>query len=125
MLVAFCEDHQIDSEKTFRELSDKEKDLLLYGESSEKYSVRYKKVNALSRRTSKFYGVLTGNPMLPGVGIGKSFYSDFECECCHGKKYSPLFDEYKVEGLSIGEFMTVPFAELKSKIERIRKDNNR
>ena len=121
MLVAFCEDHQIDSEKTFRELSDKEKDLLLYGESSEKYSVRYKKVNALSRRTSKFYGVLTGNPMLPGVGIGKSFYSDFECECCHGKKYSPLFDEYKVEGLSIGEFMTVPFAELKSKIERIEK----
>lgn len=121
MLVAFCEDHQIDSEKTFRELSDKEKDLLLYGESSEKYSVRYKKVNALSRRTSKFFGVLTGNPMLPGVGIGKSFYSDFECECCHGKKYSPLFDEYKVEGLSIGEFMTVPFAELKSKIERIEK----
>lgn len=121
MLVAFCEDHQIDSEKTFRELSDKEKDLLLYGESSEKYSVRYKKVNALSRRTSKFYGVLTGNPMLPGVGIGKSFYSDFECECCHGKKYSPLFDEYKVEGLSIGEFMTVPFAELKSKIEHIEK----
>ena len=121
MLVAFCEDHQIDSEKTFRELSDKEKDLLLYGESSEKYSVRYKKVNALSRRTSKFYGVLTGNPMLPGGGSGKSFYSDFECECCHGKKYSPLFDEYKVEGLSIGEFMTVPFAELKSKIERIEK----
>lgn len=121
MLVAFCEDHQIDSEKTFRELSDEEKDLLLYGESSEKYSVRYKKVNALSRRTSKFYGVLTGNPMLPGVGIGKSFYSDFECECCHGKKYSPLFDEYKVEGLSIGEFMTVPFAELKSKIEHIEK----
>lgn len=120
MLVAFCDDYKINSQKTFRELSDKEKNLLLYGESSEKYSVRYKKVNALSRRTSRFYGVLTGNSMLPGVGIGKNYYSDFECECCHGKKYSPLFDEYKVEGLSIGEFMTVPFVELKSKIKNIK-----
>ena len=121
MIERFCADHKIDSDKTFRDLSDKEKQLLLYGESTEKYQVRYKKVNALSSRTTRFYGVLTGNPMLPGVGIGKNYYSDFECECCHGKKYNALFDEYKVEGLSIGEFMTVPFAELEPKIEKIEK----
>lgn len=121
MIERFCADHKIDSDKTFRDLSDKEKQLLLYGESTEKYQVRYKKVNALSSRTTKFHGVLTGEPMLPGVGIGKSFYSEFECECCHGKKYNALFDEYKVEGLSIGEFMTVPFAELAPKIEKIEK----
>ena len=121
MIERFCADHKIDCDKTFRDLSDKEKQLLLFGESTEKYQVRYKKVNALSSRTTRFYGVLTGNPMLPGVGIGKSFYSEFECECCHGKKYNALFDEYKVEGLSIGEFMTVPFAELAPKIEKIEK----
>ena len=121
MIEKFCEKNKIDCNKTFRDLSDREKQLILFGESTEKYQVKYKKVNSLSSRTTKFYGVLTGNPMLPGVGIGKSFYSDFECECCHGKKYSPLFDEYKVEGLSIGEFMTIPFSELKSKIENIEK----
>lgn len=121
MIVEFCAEHNIDSEKTFRELTDKEKKLLLYGESAEKYSVRYKKVNAFSRRTSKFYGVLTGIPMLPNCGIGKNYYSDFECECCYGKKYNKLFDEYKVESLSIGEFMTVPFADLKEKIASIEK----
>lgn len=121
MIERFCDDHKIDSDKTFRELSDKEKQLVLFGESVEKYQVRYKKVNSLSSRTTKFYGVLTGNPMLPGVGIGKGYYSDFECECCRGKKYSPLFDEYKVEGLSIGEFMTIPFSELKSTITNIEK----
>lgn len=121
MIVEFCAEHNIDSEKTFRELTDKEKKLLLYGESAEKYSVRYKKVNAFSRRTSKFYGVLTGVPMLPNCGIGKNYYSDFECECCHGKKYNKLFDEYKVESLSIGDFMTVPFADLKEKIASIEK----
>lgn len=121
MIERFCADNKIDSNKTFRELSDKEKQLLLYGESTDKYQVRYKKVNALSSRTTRFYGVLTGNPMLPSVNIGKSYYSDFECECCSGKKYSRLFDDYKVEGLSIGEFMTVSFAELRPKIEKIVK----
>lgn len=121
MIERLCADHKIDIDKTFRDLSDKEKQLLLYGESTEKYQIRYKKVNSLSSRTTKFHGVLTGEPMLPGVGIGKSFYSEFECECCNGKKYNALFDEYKVEGLSIGEFMTIPFTELAPKIEKIEK----
>lgn len=122
MIVNFCVDHKIDSDKTFRELNDKEKKALLYGESSEKYSVRYKKTNAFSKRTSKFYGVLTGIPMLPNCGIGKSYYSEFECECCHGKKYGKQFDEYEVQGLSIGEFMTTDFASLQSVIDNISKE---
>ena len=122
MIVNFSDDNNIDSDKTFRELSDKEKDLLLYGESTEKYSVRYKKTNAFSRRTSKFFGALTGTPMLPNCGIGKSYYSEFECECCHGKKYGKQFDEYKVQGLSIGEFMTGDFASLKGVVDKISKE---
>ncbi len=122
MIVNFCVDHKIDSDKTFRELTDKEKKVLLYGESSEKYSVKYKKTNAFSRRTSKFYGVLTGTPMLPNCGIGKSYYSEFECECCHGRKYGKQFDEYEVQGLSIGEFMTTDFASLQTIIENISKE---
>lgn len=119
MLVNYCTDHQIDENKTFRELTDKEKHLILYGESTEKYSVRYKKNNAFSRRTSKFYGVLTGIPMLPNCGIGSLYYSEFECECCHGKKYAKQFDDYKVQGFSIGEFMTIDFASLKDVVDRI------
>lgn len=122
MIINFCMDHKIDSDKTFRELNDKEKKALLYGESSKKYSVRYKKTNAFSRRTSKFYGVLTGMPMLSNCGIGKSYYSEFECECCHGKKYGKQFDEYKVQGLSIGEFMTTDFALLQPIIDNISKE---
>lgn len=122
MIVNFCMDYKIDSDKTFRELNDKEKKALLYGESNRKYSVRYKKTNAFSRRTSKFYGVLTGTPMLSNCGIGKSYYSEFECECCHGKKYGKQFDEYEVQGLSIGEFMTTDFASLQPIIENISKE---
>ena len=119
MLTNYCDDNRIDCEKTFRELSDKEKRLILYGESAEKYSIRYKKTNAFSRRTSKYYGVLTGLPMLPNCGIGKSFYSEFECECCHGKKYGKQFDEYKVQNMSIGDFMTTDFSNLKNVVDQI------
>jgi hypothetical protein len=119
MIVNYCVDNGIDSEKTFRELSEKEKKLLLYGESLEKYSVRYKKTNAFSRRTSRFYGVLSGIPMLPNCGIGKSFYSEFECDSCHGKKYGPQLEEYKVHGLSIGEFMTLDFKSLKVVVDSL------
>ena len=119
MIINYCEDQNIDSDKTFRELSDKEKQKILYGESKEKYSVRYKKTNAFSRRTSKFYGVLTETPMLPNCGIGNSYYSEFECDCCHGKKYNKEFDKYKVQGLSIGEFMTTDFISLKPIIDKI------
>lgn len=122
MIVHFCDDNKIDSNKTFRELSENEKNLLLYGESSDKYSVRYKKTNTFSRRTSKFYGVLSGKPMLPNYGIGKLYYSEFECECCHGKKYGTQFDDYKLHGLSIGEFMTTDFTSLQRIIDKISKE---
>ncbi|MCI2160975.1 MAG: ATP-binding cassette domain-containing protein [Oscillospiraceae bacterium] len=122
MIIKFCEDNKIDSEKTFRELTDKEKNKILYGESKEKYSIRYKKTNMFSRRTSKYYGVLSNIPMMPNCGIGKQYYSDVECECCHGKKYGKQFDEYKVQELSIGEFMTVPFSKLQKVINNISKE---
>lgn len=112
ILTEFCCDKNIDSSKTFRELSDKEKNILLYGESDIKYSIRYKKTNTYSRRTTKYYGVMTGVPMLVNHSIGKQFYSDVICKSCIGKKYAPEINKHKIYGLSIGEFMTKPFSEL-------------
>lgn len=112
ILIEFCKDNNIDSKKTFRELTTLEKQLLLHGESKVKYSIKYKKTNAYSRRTTKFFGVLTGNPMLINHSVGKIYYSDIVCEHCKGEKYSPEHRQYKIYGLSIGEFMSTPFKEL-------------
>ncbi|MBE7059647.1 MAG: ATP-binding cassette domain-containing protein [Ruminococcaceae bacterium] len=112
ILIEFCKDNKIDSKKTFRQLSNSEKHLLLYGESESKYSIRYKKTNAYSRRTTKFFGVLTGNPMLVNHSVGKLYYSDIVCAHCKGEKYSHEHRQYKIYGLSIGEFMSTPFNEL-------------
>lgn len=119
ILDEYCSDCGIDSNKTFRELNAKEKEKLLYGESEKKYSIRYKKTNAFSRRTTKYYGVMTSTPLMPNYSIGKQFYSEYECPSCNGKKYSKEHEQYKVYGVSIGEFMTMPFSELSVILSRM------
>ncbi len=123
IIEKFCAASKIDSRKTFRELNDKEIHTLLYGESSEKYSVKYKKVNRLASRTTKYYGVCTDHPMMPEFSVSKKFYSDIECPACHGKRYSSLNEEYKLNGLTIGQFMTTPFSDLIEVIKSIDKKN--
>lgn len=124
IIKMYCNDNEIDSKKTFRELSEKEKQLILYGESKDKYSIKYKKTGAYSRRTTKYYGVMTGIPMIVNFSYSKKFFSERECECCKGKKYSSVYDKYKIRGLSIGEFMTMPFEKLSSITSKIVLDEH-
>ena len=109
MIKLFCAENGIESRKTFRELSQSEKNTLLRGESKEKYTVKYKRTNGISRRTTKFYGVMTDTPMMQKFSPGKQYYVEIECPYCNGRKYSPEHDEYKLLELSIGELMVTPF----------------
>ncbi len=119
IIQQFCSDNGIDSKKTFRQLTDKEKSLILYGESEKKYSVRYKKSSSFSRRTTKYYGIMTGKPMIANYVPATQFFSEETCKCCQGKKYSPQHEQYKVAGLSIGAFMTMPFEQLQHYIKKM------
>lgn len=120
IIVEFCADYGIDSNKTFSNLSEKEQHLFLYGESSKKYKITYKKVNALSSRTTKYFGVMLKKPMLLGVNISDKYNSDVICPYCNGKKYSHEIDQMKVNGLSIGEYMLTSFNEIKGFNQELR-----
>ncbi|MDD3141344.1 MAG: ATP-binding cassette domain-containing protein [Lachnospiraceae bacterium] len=112
IIMQFCLDYDIDFKKSFRQLTEKERNLFLYGESKEKYSIRYKKASSFSRRTTKYFGIMTGMPMMSKFSPAGQFYSDFECEHCKGAKYSLLHEQYKLVGISIGSFMTTSFQDL-------------
>src|SRR5699024_7177817 len=73
-----------------------------------------------AQRTTKYYGVMTGVPMLPKYTLSEQFFSNCECEICHGQKYSAELDQYSIFNLSIGRFMVTPFEELISTIEKMR-----
>jgi len=120
IIERFCLDYKIDSNKTFRQLSEREKEILLYGESEEKYLIRYQASGRVAQRTTKYYGVMTGIPMLPKYNPSEQFFSDSVCEVCHGEKYSLELEQYSIFNLSIGKFMVTPFERLISKIEQIQ-----
>ena len=60
-------------------------------------------------------------PLIVGASISDKYYSDTVCPCCRGKKYASSHDEIKVGGLSIGEYMITPFADLLKVNKAIRK----
>lgn len=112
IISQYCTDLGIDPMKTFRDLSAREKEQILYGVSEKKYSIRYKKTNAFSRKTTKYYGPMTMKPMIVGFMPSTKYFSDIECSYCHGRKYSQELEAYSIHGLSIGAFMTLPFSDL-------------
>lgn len=117
IIKQFCIDKNIDYDKSFRQLSKIEKDTILYGESNDKYSIRYKKNSSFSRRTTKYYGVLTECPMFPNLSISSAFYTDRQCPNCDGRKYSKEYNKYSINNLTIGDFMTMPFSDLKKRLD--------
>lgn len=121
IITAFCIDNGIDPKKRFRDLSYKEQKLILYSSSEKKYSIRYKKTNMFSRRTTRYYGVMTGTPMMINYNISDKFFSERECSLCHGRRFAQDHDQYKILGLSIGAFLTTPFSELEDYIRQLKK----
>lgn len=119
IIQQFCADYGVDASKNFRQLTDREKKLILYGESEKKYSIRYKKSNGFSRRTTRYYGVMTGKPMQVNYAPAGQFFKDETCKCCQGKKYSLQHEKWMINGLSIGDFMTMPFERLLPYIEKM------
>ena len=123
IIKLFCAENKIDSGKTFRELSQNEKNILLYGESKEKYTIKYKKTSGLSQRTTKYYGVMTGTPMMLKFSPPKQYFAEIECPYCCGRKYSPEHNEHKLLELSIGEFMITPFNMLINYVNKLKLDD--
>lgn len=119
IIKLFCLEKGIDFKKTFRQLSKEEQTIFLYGESDKKYSIKYKRTNTISSRTTKYYGVMREKPMIVNFSPSLDFFSYVECPVCNGKKYSCFSEQYKVFNLSIGEFMTTPFTNLQTYIENV------
>lgn len=119
----YCIEKGIDSSKTYEELTEKEKKLLLYGESEKKYQINYKQREGKNSRTTKFFGVLTEFPMRKNFVIPHSYYSYIICPECKGRKYSEEHLKHKINGISIGELMLMPFNDLEMFMKKLEKES--
>lgn len=130
ILEKFCKEKKIDLNTKIEDLPKEHFDLLLSGESDSKYTIHFVfgSRNYKAQRTTKYYGVLTEIPMTKSKAeitsdkfLPESYYSDLKCPDCNGLKYSPKHLEYKIQGLSIGEFMETPFTNLVPFFEKLKK----
>lgn len=128
ILQKFCEEVKIDCNKKLEDFTDSELNLLLNGESKKKYTIHYVCRNFKGQRTTNYYGVFTEKPMRKVKAeitsenfLPESYYSDLKCPSCNGLKYSEKHLEYKIQGLSIGEFMNTSFADLIPFFDKLRK----
>lgn len=112
ILKQYCEEQNIDSNCEFGKISSDSQKKLLFAEGLKKYSIRYKTVGRYTRRTSRYYGVMTGIPMLKTNSISDNYYSDFVCDECNGEKYSKIYKPLTVCSLSIGDVLSKPFNEI-------------
>ena len=122
ILELYCKDVGINTSSKFKQLSDKQKQLLLSGNGTKKYSIKYKVTNHYSTRTTPYYGPLTEKPMLKNFAPSASFYSELPCTECNGEKFEPGHKKHKICGYSIGEILLQPFDKLNEWIAQIQKE---
>lgn len=109
IIKEYCTDCGIDYHKNIRKLTNREKELLLYGISEKKYCIKYKVANCISSRTTQYFGVMTEQPMLKKFAPNPSFFSEVYCDECYGEKFSHSHRDKKICGYSIGELMLLRF----------------
>jgi len=124
ILLKFCEEQGIDSQKRFGDLKESQRQALLYGESINKYQISYKHGNSKSTRTTKYYGPLTGKTIRKYFVMPKKYYGSVPCKTCEGKRYAPTCLKYKIQGNSIGDFLQTPFTQLIPILEELKKDTS-
>ena len=122
ILERYCSDVGIDTSLKFKQLSDKQKQLLLSGCGSKKYTIKYKVTNHFSTRTTTYYGPLTEKPMLKNFAPSAGFFSELPCDECNGEKFELGHKEHKICGYSIGEILLLPFDRFNSWILKVQNE---
>jgi excinuclease UvrABC ATPase subunit len=120
ILLKFCEEEKIPADKKFKQLSKKQQELLLNGTGNEQYEIKYTSSKVPHRRKTKYFGPMTGTPMLKRFSPSADFFSELPCAACQGEKFESGHREYKLCGYSVGEAMLLPFSELVIWIKAIR-----
>ncbi|HBB14123.1 MAG TPA: excinuclease [Treponema sp.] len=122
ILIKFCEEKKIDINTKIEDLSAADLNMLLNGESKGKFKINYTHGKFKAVRTTKYFGLFTQTSMIQkDFNLPDSYYSDLKCKACNGLKYSEKHLEFKLNGLSIGEFMNTSFSDLTPFFDKIRK----
>ena len=127
-----CKQYNIDMDKPYKDLSKKEKDIVIYGSDKPfKYVLTSASGNQIHRdgyiegiktRIDRLYNS-TGSEMMRG--IYEFYMHDTECSTCHGSRLSEKALAVKVNGLNIYEVTCLSIDELYKYIRELPEKFNK
>lgn len=122
-LIAYCEYEHIDITTPFKNLSEKDKNKILYGKSLEKIQFRYKIRGKYRSRTSFYQGVLLYIKQNNNLRLMEKYGKKFKCPSCDGSRINS--DKYKciqIFGIPMQQFLLMPIDELTLELNKKSKN---
>ncbi len=115
-LEIFCEENSIDVESRLNSLHKAQQDLLLYGQSQEKYKIEFRANGRKHTRTAKYCGPL--REMIDEIecdklpAFKKKYLGEVTCSACEGMRFSARSLTFMLYGRSIGELYSLEIDQL-------------
>ncbi|WP_204195462.1 excinuclease ABC subunit UvrA [Staphylococcus sp. GFQ9D221P] len=111
ILKRVCEVFKINMDKPFKKLTDRQKDIILYGSKGKEIDFTFTQRNGQSRkRTMAFEGVINNisrryhdSPSELVREMMSKYMTELPCETCHGKRLSREALSVYVDGKNIGD----------------------
>jgi len=122
-LQRFCEEQCIDTETKFCNLNIKEQEILLSGESNEKYFIKFICNGKKRTKTGKYKGpLLELNERIKKDSISihqKKYFTEAKCLFCKGGRFDTEILTYKAYGKSLAEVYLMEASELVIWIQKV------
>lgn len=135
LLIKFAEDNMIPLNKKISELTQKQKELLLFCEKSEKkYRISYKAYGKPRNKEFYYKGIMTQQEELKssnrasGLQKIRKYIDKKECPSCKGQRFNKNVLSYKFLGKSLGEIYNMEisklyeFLKIENKIDTLDED---
>lgn len=116
LLELFCEENSIESESRFNSLPKAQQDLLLYGQSYDKYKIEFRSNGRKHTKTAKYCGPVREvieeikSEKLPIYK--KKYLGEIKCPACNGMRFSVHSLTFMLYGKNIGELYLMEIDQL-------------
>lgn len=125
LLIAYCDECGMDSNKRFKELSEKQKETLLYGTGEKKQTFKYRAGGRTRSRTSCYIGPITGLEKKTDAMFSHNrerYCAQKKCDCCGGSRLrAKTAVKDLVKGFTVAHLYTEDLDTLEKDLQQLKK----
>ena len=129
LLISYCNECEIDSNKRFKELSEKQKESLLYGTGDKKQTFKYKAGGRVRSKTSCYIGPIAGLEKTSGDLFShnrEQYCAQKKCDCCSGSRLRAKTASKKlVKEFTVAKLYTEDLDNLEKDLKKLKKETDK